>query len=131
MQPTDLRVVVIEDESDSALVIYTALQVAGAQAWGAQSAEEGLALLRDAQANLILVDLALPGMDGWEFLKQVHSDPRLAQIPAVVMSAYLTRTVAQKTLDAGFVACLPKPIDMPTLVEQLIDILDSAAITNG
>jgi CheY-like chemotaxis protein len=127
MQPTDLRVVVVEDENDSALVIHTALQFGGVQAWGVSSAEEGLALLEKVQPNLLLVDLALPGMDGWDFLKQARSLPGFANIPAIVMSAYVTRAVTQKARDAGFVACLAKPIDMNSVVEQLVEILESDA----
>src|SRR5258707_12954186 len=102
MQPNDLRVLVIEDETDSALVISTALQYGGVQSWKASSAEAALQLLKEIDPNLLVVDLALPGMDGWGFLQQIQADPATASIPAVVVSAYLTPTVAHKALQAGF-----------------------------
>ncbi|HLY28143.1 MAG TPA: response regulator [Aggregatilineales bacterium] len=124
MELSDLRVLVVEDESDSALVISSALQYGGVRTWSAASAEEGLLLLDSVQPNLLLVDLALPGMDGWEFLKQIQANPATENIPAVVVSAYLTPTVAKKAIEAGFRACFPKPIDTTLLVRQLIDVVN-------
>src|ERR1044071_5263797 len=103
MQPKDLRVLVIEDESDSALVIGTAIEYSGAQTWTANSGEMGLELLQEVMPNLLIVDLALPGIDGWTFLDTVRANPSTANIPAVVVSAYLTPRVAEKALLAGFV----------------------------
>lgn len=124
MQPKDLRVLVIEDESDSALVIGTAIEYSGAQTWTANSGEAGLSLLEEISPNLMLIDLALPGMDGWTFLDTVRSNPATADIPAVVVSAYLTPRVAEKALLAGFAAALPKPIDTTSLVRQLLTIVN-------
>ena len=124
MQPKDLRVLVIEDESDSALVIGTAIEYSGAQTWTANSGEMGLELLQEVTPNLLIVDLALPGIDGWTFLDTVRANPSTANIPAVVVSAYLTPRVAEKALLAGFAAAIPKPIDTTSLVRQLISILN-------
>ncbi len=124
MQPKDLRVLVVEDESDSALVIGTAIEYSGAQIWTANSAEAGLSLLEEITPNLMLIDLALPGMDGWSFLDTVRSNPSTADIPAIVVSAYLTPRVAEKALLAGFAAAIPKPIDTTSLVRQLLAILN-------
>jgi CheY-like chemotaxis protein len=123
MQPGDLRILIIEDESDSALIIGSTLQYSGVQSWTATSGEAGLQLLEELPINLLLVDLALPGMDGWEFLTRVRSNKSTANIPAVVVSAYLSPTVAKKALEAGFCACFPKPVDTTSLVRQLISIL--------
>ena len=124
MQPEDLRVLVVEDESDSALVIGTTIEYSGAQIWTVNSGEAGLDLLGQIDPNLMLVDLALPGIDGWTFLDAVRANPDTAHIPAVVVSAYLTPTVAEKALLAGFVACIPKPIDTGSLVHQLMSVVD-------
>lgn len=125
MQPGDLRVLVIEDEKDSELVISTALQYGGVQSWVANSGEDGLVLVKQIKPNLLLVDLALPGIDGWEFLKRIKADPETEHIPAVVVSAFLSPSVARKALESGFVACFPKPIDTHALVRQLVGLFDS------
>lgn len=123
MQPSDLKVLVIEDEKDSELVISTALEYGGVQAWIANSAEDALVMVKQVHPNLMLVDLALPGIDGWEFLKRIKADPETSHIPAAVVSAFLSPTVARKALESGFVACFPKPIDTHTLVRQLVQLL--------
>ncbi len=124
MQPADLRVLVVEDESDSALLLGTTLMYSGIQSWTASSAEEALKRIKEVHPNLMLVDLALPGMDGWEFFRTVRADPATARIPAVVISAYLTPSVAQKALKAGFRACFMKPVDTTSLVRQLLSLFD-------
>jgi len=124
MQPSDLRVLVVEDESDSEMVISSALEFGGVRSWHAPTAEDALEMLKTLSVNLLLVDLALPGMDGWKFLETVHNSS-LGRIPAVVVSAYLNPTVAQKALESGFVACFPKPIDTTSLVRELVSIMNS------
>src|SRR5437868_11820664 len=124
MQTKELRVIVIEDASDSALVIGTAIEYSGAQTWTANSGEASCSLLEEITPNLMLIDLALPGMDGWSFLDAVRANPVTADIPAIVVSAYLTPRVAEKALLAGFAAALPKPIDTTSLVRQLLAILN-------
>ena len=124
MQASDLRVLVIEDEQDSEMVISTALQYGGVKSWHAPSAEAALPLLDEVKPNLLLVDLMLPGMDGWAFFDKVRENPATAGIPAVVVSAYLTPTVARKALEVGFRACFPKPIDTTSLVRQLVTLLN-------
>ena len=117
---------IIEDDEDSALVIQTTLDLSGAQTWVVSSAEQALELLDETIPDLMLVDLALPGMDGWSLIHHIRSEARFIRIPAIVMSAYLTRTVAQKALASGFTGCLPKPIDTTSLIEQLTHILQNS-----
>lgn len=124
MQPADLRVLVIEDESDSALLMGSTLMYGGIQSWTASTGEQALEMMKEVNPNLLLVDLALPGMDGWEFLKQVRANPTTARVLAVVISAYLTPAVAQQALKAGFRACFMKPVDTTSLVRQLLTLFD-------
>jgi CheY-like chemotaxis protein len=124
MNPGDLRVLVIEDEADSELVLSSTLRFGGIQSISAGSAEEALEILQTTDVNLLMVDLALPGMDGWAFLQTVRSDESLQHVPAVVVSAYLTPTVAQKAIRAGFLACFPKPIDTTSLVRELMNLFN-------
>jgi CheY-like chemotaxis protein len=119
----DLRVLVIEDEADSEMVLSTTLQYGGIQSWSVGSAEAGLEALNELPINLLLVDLALPGMDGWAFLEAIRANPDTAQIPAVVVSAYMTPSIMQQALQAGFLAGFRKPIDTSALVGDLMNLL--------
>ena len=119
-----MRILVIEDEADSEMVISSALSFGGVKSWSVGSAEDALATLPTLPVNLLLVDLALPGMDGWAFLETVRSNANFSHIPAVVVSAYLTPTVAQKAIQAGFLACFPKPVDTTSLVRELVSLFN-------
>jgi CheY-like chemotaxis protein len=124
MKASDLRILVVEDEADSALMIGSALGYGGAQVWSASSGEEALTMLQVIDPNLMLIDLALPGIDGWAFLEKTRENPKTAGIRAVVVSAYLTPPVAQKALQAGFSACFQKPVDTTALVRQLVALFN-------
>ncbi len=79
----DWHVLVIEDEPHGMELMRDILAYHGIQARGASSGEEGLEALKDMSPTLVLVDLALPHMDGWAFLKQALKDPRFHDTPFV------------------------------------------------
>ncbi len=124
MQPQDWRVLIIEDESDSSEVVREMFEYNGIKSWAAANAEDALKLIPEVQPTLFVVDLALPGMDGWGFLKHVQGDPATARIPAVAITAYHSINVARQAIEAGFVAYFPKPLDTTSFVRELARILD-------
>jgi CheY-like chemotaxis protein len=124
MKPDQWRVLVIEDESDSTEVVREMLEYNGIQSWAAATAEEALQMIPEVQPNLFVVDLALPGMDGWGFLKTVREDPATADVPAVAITAYHSINVARQAIEAGFAAYFPKPLDTTSFVRELSRILE-------
>jgi len=89
----------------------------------AHTAEIGIQLARVEPAALILMDINLPGMDGYEALSVLKGDPKTAAVPVVAVSANAMKGDEKRGLDAGFAAYLTKPIDIPSLfrvVETLI-----------
>lgn len=78
----------------------------------AQSGEEGLRLAREAPPALILMDLRLPGIDGYAALRQLKEDPRTAHIPIVALTAQAMRGDKEAVLAAGFDGYISKPIDI-------------------
>ncbi len=123
MQFKDWRVLIIEDEADSSEVVREMLEYNGIQSWAAPNAEDALQLIPEVQPNLFVVDLALPGMDGWGFLKTVRDDPVTSDIPAVAITAYHSINVARQAIEAGFAAYFPKPLDTTSFVRELSRIL--------
>jgi CheY-like chemotaxis protein len=86
----------------------------------------GLEMARVHAPDLILLDLHLPDMSGLQVLNELKADPRTAAMPVVVLTAdALPGTVAQ-VLDAGAVACLSKPIDVPAFLETITPILEES-----
>jgi len=89
----------------------------------AQSGEEGLRLAREAPPALILMDLRLPGIDGYAALRQVKEDPRTAHIPIVALTAQAMRGDKEAVLAAGFDGYISKPIDIRTFSQTVARVL--------
>jgi two-component system, cell cycle response regulator DivK len=69
--------------------------------------------------DAIIIDLALPGKDGWELLSEILENPGTAHVPCVAVTAHHTSKLREDTIRAGFVAYFPKPIDGTALGRQL------------
>ena len=124
MNSAQWRVLVIEDEADNTEVIREMFEYNAIQSWSAATAEDALQMIADVQPNIFVVDLALPGMDGWGFLNTVRDNADTADIPAVAITAYHSITVARQAIEAGFAAYFPKPIDTTSFVRELSRILE-------
>ena len=124
MKSDQWRVLVIEDESDSTEVVREMFEYNGIKSWAAATAEEALRMIPEVKPNLFVVDLALPGMDGWGFLKAVRENPATAEVPAVAFTAYHSINVARQAIEAGFAAYFPKPLDTTSFVRELARILE-------
>jgi CheY-like chemotaxis protein len=118
------KVLVIEDEIDLRGVLRLLLERHGVTVSTADSGESALELLQTMRPTLLLVDLGLPGMDGWELLRAIQADPALTDIPAVALTALHSVKTAQRALNAGFVAYFSKPINSRTFVKDLVDAIE-------
>jgi two-component system response regulator len=117
-------ILVVEDEEDSQQVVSTVLTYHGVRAHLAADGHQCLAALEQALPTAIIMDLNLPGLDGWETFVQIRSDPATAHIPVVAITAYHSANVAQDALAAGFDAYLPKPVDSDVLMDTLHEIIE-------
>ncbi len=81
------HILCIEDEPEMIELMRLILERKGFQVTGAQGGKEGLAILKTDKPDLILLDLMMPDMDGWEVYRQMKADPNLANIPVIVVTA--------------------------------------------
>ncbi len=93
--------------------------VAGLSLHTAPSAEMGLELLRITPAALVMMDINLPGMDGYQALAAIRRDPQLAKLPVVALSASAMQRDINKALSAGFDDYLTKPLEIAKLMAML------------
>jgi CheY-like chemotaxis protein len=112
-------VLVVEDEYDSLQVVLQVLQHHGIRVHSAHDGQECLNVVETIHPTLIITDLAMPKLDGWQTLAKLRSNPSTAHIPVLAMTAYHSVSVAEDALEAGFDAYFPKPIDPATFVESL------------
>lgn len=112
-------VLVVEDDRELREAVGTILQEEGCSVRAASNGAEALTLLRgEAPPCIILLDLMMPVMNGWQFLEQRKSDARIEEIPVVVMSAYLDRPgFAAPHLPVQ--ATLKKPLDLSRLLDSV------------
>jgi CheY-like chemotaxis protein len=89
----------------------------------ADNPEDGLRLAIENQPDLILLDINLPGMSGFDVLKQLRLNERTAGIPAIAISANAMPEDVQRGIDAGFTHYLTKPISIQAFMSALDDVL--------
>lgn len=125
MSLKDWNVLVVEDEADSMELVQGLLSHYGIHCVGAMSGEEALQILEQTTPTLIILDLALPGVDGWGVLKAVRTHTQKANIPCVAITAFHTPELAEQAIRAGFNAYFAKPIDSTSFVRELQAIVSS------
>jgi signal transduction histidine kinase/CheY-like chemotaxis protein len=109
-------ILVIEDEPSSARLLQTYLADAGYRVRIAPDGETGIAMGRSARPAAIVLDILLPGIDGWEVLRQLKSDPALRDVPVIIATVVDERGVG---LALGAVDYLVKPVDPEALLDRL------------
>jgi CheY-like chemotaxis protein len=120
---TAWHVLVVEDEYDSLQMVSKILSYHGITVVVAKNGRECLERLAEFEPTIIITDLAMPGMDGWQTLAAIRSNPATQHIPVVAMTAYDSVSVAEDAHNAGFDAYFPKPVDPRSFVQSLAGIL--------
>ena len=110
-------VLYIEDNPDNLTLVRRALEGYGYSVLGAVNGLEGLRLAEDEEVNLILLDINLPDIDGYEVAQRVrtHKDARLARVPIIAITANALKGDAEKALAAGCDVYMSKPINVREL----------------
>lgn len=113
------RIVVIEDHPPSLELIEYLLENAGYPTKSAMDGEVGLDLVRRERPDLVLCDLQIPSIDGYEVARRLKADPAMRHIPLLAVSAFSMIGDRDKGLAAGFDAYYAKPIEPELFVAQI------------
>jgi len=119
--PLQGDVLLIEDNSINRLVAREILENMGLVIFDAESGEQALESLQERSFDLVLMDIQMPGMDGYETTRRIRLNPSWKDLPVVAMTAHAMAGDRQRCLDAGMNEHIPKPID-PEHVYQLLSI---------
>jgi two-component system cell cycle response regulator DivK len=103
------RVLVVEDDLDNRRIVVKVLTSAGHQMLEATDGASAIAVARREHPDVIIMDLALPGMDGWEASRRLKADPQTADIPIIALTAFAMRGDEERAREAGCDAYLSKP----------------------
>jgi CheY-like chemotaxis protein len=111
----------VDDDADAVMLVAEVLDAAGAPVTTAQSAEEALRCLDRDPPSVLIADLGMPRVDGFQLIEQVrrHRNPVVRRIPAAALTAYARSDDRVKALRAGFQIHMAKPIDPAELVTTI------------
>jgi len=114
------RILIVEDDDDSALFFSSLMKSEGYEADVCPDGETAMALLANGgDYDLILLDLILPGLSGWDVLERIKGDGKLRYVPVVVLSALHEKEAALRALEVGAEDYMSKPVDVETMLSRV------------
>ena len=120
------QVLIVEDNEMNRDVLSRLLVRRGYEVIMATDGPQGIAMAQRHTPDLILMDLGMPEIDGWQCTRLLKADPTTSQIPIIALSAHAMVGDRQKALDAGCDDFDTKPIDFPQLLEKMTKLLTAA-----
>ena len=114
------QILYVEDNSQNVSLMQGILEeVEGIELKVASSAEQGMLMIDQMKPDLLLMDINLPGMNGFDALKQLKDNPKTKDVPVIAISAHAMDLSIQKSLEAGFSDYVSKPIDVRNLLSVI------------
>ena len=117
------KILYVEDNEDNVYMLTRRLRRNGHEVIVAADGEQCLAMARAEAPALILMDVSLPGMDGWEATRRLKATPETRDIPIIALSAHVMTGDKEKALAAGCDDYDTKPVDLPRLLEKMAALL--------
>jgi len=115
------KILVIEDNDQNRYLVTFVLEKNGYQVIAARDGLEGVSKAKEEKPDLILVDIRLPVMDGYEVTRQLRELPEFKDVPIIALTAYAMKGDQEKTLEAGCNGYITKPI----IPEEFIKVVNS------
>jgi CheY-like chemotaxis protein len=114
-----MKILYVEDNDDNVYMLKNRLSRAGFTVVIATDGGHGIAMAASEQPDLVLMDLTLPDMDGWEATRRIKADPATKHIPIVALTAHAMTGDKEKALAAGCDDFDTKPVDLPRLIGKI------------
>lgn len=128
MEARTQQVLVVDDLADQRAIFRAVLEHRGFQVLEAEDGEGAVRQAEEDRPDLILMDVNLPWMDGWEVTRRLKAVPRTAAIPVVAVSAYLGPDAAGRADEAGCSACLPKTAGPRCIADVITSLIGDPAV---
>lgn len=117
------RILIVEDNEENREVLSRRLQRRGYDVITANDGQQGVEMARAEKPDLVLLDMNMPVMDGWQAAQQLRSDPATQALPIVGLTAHAMEGDREKALAAGCSDYHAKPVDFPKLMTQVEELL--------
>ena len=112
-------ILLVEDNEDNRIIYATALRYAGYEVYEAITGTEGVEQARLQQPDLVLMDISVPELDGWEATAILKADPTTKHIPVIAVTAHALPGDEERSLEAGCDGYLAKPIPPAMLIAEI------------
>lgn len=119
MPPLQRTILLVEDHEDNRIIYRTALEHFGYRVLLAPDGGEGLRLAREELPDLILMDVSIPVVDGWEATRILKSEPETRHIPIVALTAHALAADRERAREVGCDGYLAKPVEPRRVVEEV------------
>jgi two-component system, cell cycle response regulator DivK len=119
-------ILVVEDHEDNRRILRDLLTNAGFQLIEAETGPDGVEMAQTHQPDLILMDLQLPGIDGYEAARQIRADPKLTSVAIIAVTSYALSGDEQRALAAGCNAYVCKPYSPRELLARIRELLPAS-----
>lgn len=118
------KILVIDDEADLLMMVVARIKKAGYEVLSAKDGKTGLEMARLENPDLILLDLVMPGIDGYQVCRSLKADSKLKAIPVVIFTASFCATdISQKVKELSADGYISKPFQAKQLIEKIQNIL--------
>jgi CheY-like chemotaxis protein len=124
------KLLLVEDNALNRDMLSRRLERMGYNVLVACDGQEGVDMTRTHKPTLVLMDINMPIMDGWQALKVLKKDPDTANIPVIALTAHAMTSDRDKADEIGFNAYATKPVDFPALVQMIRNLLHSGMVDN-
>ena len=113
------RVLLVEDNEMNRDMLSRRLARRGYEVLIAEDGEKGVAMAAAERPDIVLMDMSLPVVDGWEATRRLKADPATSAIPVIALTAHAMSTDRDKVFEAGCDEYDTKPVELPRLVEKI------------
>jgi two-component system, cell cycle response regulator DivK len=116
-------ILLVEDAHDIRQIVELLLDAAGYIVWGVADGVSALRMAEQNQPDLIIMDLALPQLDGWEATRRLKANRRTRHIPVIAFTAHVFPEEIERAMTAGCAVVIPKPFEFTTLLHEIDNAL--------
>lgn len=116
-------ILVIDDSETNNILLQSTLEVEGYTVKTALSAQIGWGMIHDSKPRLILLDLLMPKVSGFQLLNKIKQNQNFKDIPVVIVSAVNDQETVKSLLEKGAIDYFSKPIDISTIIDRVNDLM--------
>jgi len=123
------KILIIEDHADMRELLTWQVELMGFAAYTAKQGSEGLQKAQSEHPDLILLDIMMPGMDGWQAARELKSDPATKHIPILAATALFRDNDLQTCMDSGCSGYIVKPFTFQELQAKVMELIPAIDVT--